>query len=88
MLRKLTAPYKYAPARISMTRIDNAITQGAAAELQGSGRRGLKSVDLVTFTVDGVIIDQFPVSGHVASTARFVASFNRTVAEQRVHASR
>lgn len=83
MLKKLQEPYRFAPARISTERIDGLLAQGAQAELQSSGRRGRKSVDLVTFTVDGRIVDQFPVSGHVEATARFVASYNRTLAGMR-----
>lgn len=80
MLKKLQEPYRYAPAKISTGRIDALLAQGARAELQSSGRRGLKSVDLVTFTVDGRVVDSFTVSGHVEATAKFVASYNRAVA--------
>lgn len=80
MFKKFTAPYRYAPARISIARIDGLLTQGAQAELQSSGQRGLNAVDVVTFKVGDRIVDQFPVSGHVASTAKFVAAFNRRAA--------
>ena len=79
MLKKLRAPYRFAPARISTSRIDALLAQRAVAELQSSGRRGMKAVDLVTFTVDGRIVDQMPISGHVAATTRFVADFNKVV---------
>lgn len=83
MLRKLQAPYRHAPARISVARIDQLIAQGAQASVQSSGRRGVNAVDLVTFTVDGQIVDQFPVSGHAAATARFVTEFNQAVRNSR-----
>jgi hypothetical protein len=83
MLKKLTSPYKYAPAKISSDRIDQLLAQGAQAELQGSGKRGAKSVDLVTFRVGDQVADSFPVSGHVAATAKFVAAYNRKLAEMR-----
>ena len=84
MFKKLTAPYKYAPARVSMERIDAALAAGAQAELASSGQRGLKAVDMVTFrTPDGRIVEQFPVSGHVAATHQFVASYNRTLTAMR-----
>jgi hypothetical protein len=83
MFKKLTSPYRHAPAIISTARIDAALAQGAQAEFQSSGRRGYKAVDLVTFAVDGRIVDQFPVSGHVASTAKFVAAYNRKLAAMR-----
>ncbi len=81
MLKKFSEPYRHAPARVSVERIDAALAARAQAELQSSGQRGLRSVDMVTFrTLDGRIVDQFPVSGHVASTAEFVASYNRKLA--------
>lgn len=83
MFRKLQEPYRFAPARIGTERIDGLLAQGAQAELQSSGRRGVKSVDLVTFTVNGAVVDSFTVSGHVEATAKFVASYNRTVAAMR-----
>lgn len=83
MLKKFTSPYRFAPAVISTGRIDDLIAQGAVAEVQGSGQRKLNSVDLVTFTVDGRIMDQFTVHGHVSSTMKFVAEFNKAVREAR-----
>ena len=81
--KKLTAPYRFAPAVISIKRIDWLLRQGAVASLGSSGRRGLNAVDLVTFTVnDGYIIDQFTVSGRPAGTAKFVAAFNRKARAQ------
>lgn len=81
MMKKLTSPYKFAPAMISTARIDDLLAQGAVAGINGSGQRGLKSVDLVTFTVNGQIVDQFSVSGHTAATTKFVVAFNAKVRE-------
>jgi hypothetical protein len=67
-----------------MERIDAALAAEAQAELTSSGQRGPKAVDIVTFqTMDGRIVDQFPVSGHVAATHQFVAAYNGTLAEMR-----
>lgn len=79
MFKKPTAPYKYAPARMSMERIDAALAAGAQPDFASSRQRSLEAVNMVTFrTPDGRIVDQFPVSGYVAATHQFVASYNRT----------
>lgn len=79
MLKMLQSPYRYIPAYISAERIDALIAQGAVAELQSSGRRGLNSVDLVTFTRADQILDQIQVRGHTAQTTKFVIEFNKAV---------
>lgn len=81
MLKKFTEPYKHAPAKVSTERIDAALEQGAQAEIQSSGRIGYKSTSLVTLrTLDGRVIDSWPVQGNVRSAHAFVASYNRTLA--------
>lgn len=81
MFKKLTEPYKHAPAKVSIERIDAALEQGAQAEIQSSGRIGYKSTSLVTLrTLDGRVVDSWPVQGNVRSAHAFVASYNRTLA--------
>ena len=64
-----------------MDRIDALMAQRALAEIQGTGQRSRSSVDLVTFTVNGRVVDQFSVSGCTASTTKFVVAFNAKVRE-------
>lgn len=78
MFKKLTAPYRHAPAAVRMSRIDGLIAQGAVAELQGSGR---ERIVLVTFRVNGQIADQFRVQGRAGHAQNFVIGFNRKVRE-------
>jgi hypothetical protein len=81
MLKKLTAPYKHAPAIVSMDRIDAALAAGAQAEIQSPGRGGYKSTSLVTLkTPDGRLVDSWTVQGNVISAHKFVASYNRKLA--------
>jgi len=76
--KKLTAPYRHAPAVISMKRIDAALAIGAQAEIQSPGRGGYKSTSVVTLrTLDGRVVDSWTVQGNIRSAHRFVASYNR-----------
>jgi hypothetical protein len=85
MLEKLSAPYKWAPARISMDRIDAALAQGAQAEfLPGQGRRTPAMVTLKR--PDGMIVDQWTVQSNDRHTAKFVASYNAKLRELRAAA--
>lgn len=77
--RMLGSPYRYVPLKITKGRIDGLIAQRAVAEVQSSGRRGPGAVDLVTFKVNGAIVDQFQVHGHTAQTIKFVTEFNKAV---------
>ena len=86
MPKKLQAPYRWAPARISTERIDRALAQGAQAEFQpGQGR---KAPAMVTLVVPGtrVIADQWTVQGNDRHVAKFVASYNEKLRELRAAA--
>jgi hypothetical protein len=78
MLKKLTAPYRHAPAKISTARIDSGLTAGAQAEIQSPGRGGHGSTSLVSLRApDGRVLDSWTVQGNVRSAHKFVAAYNR-----------
>lgn len=84
--KKLSGPYKWAPARISMERIDSALAQGAQASFQpGQGR---KAPAMVTLTVPGIgfIADQWTVQGNDRHVTKFVAAYNARLRELRAQA--
>ncbi len=84
MLKKFTTPYRHAPAIVSMARIDAALAAGAQAEIQSPGRGGHRSVSLVTLrTLDGRVIDSWPLQGNIRSGHKFVAAYNRKLAGTR-----
>lgn len=82
MFRKLATPYRLAPARVSMARIDAALAQGAQAEIQSPGRGGSRSVSIVTLRrPDGTIADQWTLQGNVRTGHRFVVAYNRKLGQ-------
>lgn len=82
MFKKLTAPYRFAPAIVSMDRIDAALAQYAQAEIQSPGRGSIGSTSLVTLRrpSDNVVVDSWTVQGNIRSAHKFVAAYNRRLA--------
>ena len=84
MFKKLSEPYRFAPAKVSMDRIDAALEQGAQAEIQSPGHGNYKTLSMVTLKApDGRIVDQWPLHGNINDGYKFVASYNRVLAARR-----
>jgi hypothetical protein len=84
MWKKFTSPYRHAPARISMARIDAGLAAGAQAEIQSPGLGGHRATSLVALrTPDGRVTDSWAIQGNIRSAHNFVASYNRKLASGR-----